>query len=305
MPGRIHGGLPGRHVLGGQYILGEDGQWFEPSITDHPPAEALRPAVQRRIASGEVSRPDPAGKPVVVIAKAGSNNYGHTLTEILPRLINLWRSPLRDVRLLLPDGMLGFEPIMRELLGLLGIAAELLFVPENQVTAVQDLVFIGPVSRHNTRKSVTLLSFRDLVWRHLRITPQPLRRLYIERPPGEQRSLVNADEVRSVLEGAGYETVRPGLLPFKDQVALFSQASHVVGTLGAGLTNILFAPPACRVTMIDNGLADYFFWDLAALAGQPFTWMFTGPISFFSQELATAPYTVDPDGLRYVIRQAG
>ena len=293
------------YVVGGQYLLDADRQWFTPSITDHPQAESLRPALEQRIGLGDVRQLPPAGKPTVMIAKAGANNYGHTLAEILPRLINLWRSPLRDVRLLLPTGMGSFSPTIRALLSLLGIAAELLFTSEQEIAAVEDLVFIGPVSQHNTRKSTTLLSLRDLLWRSVAATPEPRRRLYIERPPHEQRSLDNAAAARETLEAAGYETVHPASLPFDDQVRLFSQASHVVGTLGAGLTNILFAPPSCRVTMIDPGLADYFFWDLAALAGQPFSWVFTGPVSFYSQELASATYPVDLDGLRYALRQAG
>ena len=71
------------------------------------------------------------------------------------------------------------------------------------------------------------------------------------------------------------------------------------------MTNILFAPAGCRVTMIDPGLADYFFWDLAALAGQPFTWLFTGPVTHYSQTLASSAYHVNPDGLRYVLDAFG
>ena len=297
--------FPTAFVLGGQFLLGAGRQWFTPSITDYPPAEAQLPAIEARIAAGDVRRAALTGKPTVMIAKAGANNHGHVLSEILPRIINIGRSPLRDIRLLLPDSMGRYGGMLQSLLQLLGVAAELLFVPDQELISVENLVFIGPVSRHNTRKSHTLLGFRDLLWRSLAITPQPVRRLYVERPAQEQRSLANGAEARAVLEAAGYETVHPATLPFDDQVRLFSQASHVVGTLGAGLTNILFAPPACRVTMIDPGLADYFFWDLAALAGQPFTWMFTGPVSFFSQELASASYPVDLDGLRYVLRQVG
>ncbi len=297
--------LPSAHVVGGMYLLGAGQQWFAPSITDYPPAEAALPALTARILGGDVRRLPASGKPTVMIAKAGADNFGHAMTEILPRLISLSRSPLRDVRLLLPDSMAPFTATMQSLLGLLGIAAELVFVPEQEITAVETLVFIGPVSRHNVRKSTTLLALRNLLWRNLGITPTPQRRLYVERRAHEQRSLDNAAEVRATLEAAGYETVHPGTMPFDDQVRLFSQASHIVGSLGAGLTNMLFAPPACRVTMIDPGLADYFFWDLAALAGQPFTWLFTGPISFFSQELAAATFPVDLDGLRYVLRQVG
>ena len=298
-------GFEAAHLLGAQFILGPDRRWLTPSITDHPPAEALLPSVEHRIGAGDVLHLPAAGRPTVVIAKAGASNYGHTLTEILPRIMNLARSPLRQVRLLLPGSMVRFEPTLVQLLGLLGIAAELAFVGDDQIVAVRDLVYLGPVSLHNTRKSATLLAFRDLLWRSLAIVPDPRRRFYIERPHGEQRGITNADEVRAVLEREGYETVHPATLPFNDQVALFAQASHIVGTLGAGLTNMMFASPACRVTMIDNGLADYFFWDLAALAGQRFTWMFTGPISFYSDQLARAGYQVDLDGLRYALRLAG
>ncbi len=297
--------FPSATVVGGQFLLGPDRQWFAPSITDYPPAESVRPALEARIAAGDVRRAALTGKPTVMIAKAGANNYGHVLTEILPRIINIGRSPLRDIRLLLPDSMSGFGSLLQRLLQVQGVATELLFVANQDLTVVENLVFIGPVSLHNTRKSRTLLAFRDLLWRSLGVAPQPLRRLYVERPAQEQRSLENAAEARTVMEAAGYETVQPATLPFDDQVRLFSQASHMVGPLGAGMTNILFAPPACRVMMIDPGLADYFFWDLAALAGQPFTWLFTGPVSFFTQELASASYKVDLDGLSYALRQMG
>ena len=263
------------------------------------------PGLAQRIAAGDVRPVPSAGKPTVMIAKAGAGNYGHVLVEMLPRLINLGRSPLRTVRLLLPQMMAPYAPTVQSLCALLGIETELLFVAEHEIADVEHLVYLGPVSRHNTRKSQTLLHFRDLLWRSLDVVPAPARRLYIERPAHEQRSLGNAAEARAVLEAAGYETVHPAAMPFNDQVRLFSQASHIVGTLGAGLTNSLFAPASCRVTMIDPGLGDYFFWDLAAVCGQSFAWLFTGPVSFFSQQLASSSYAVDLDGLRYVVRNFG
>ena len=238
-----------------------------------------------------------------MIAKAGAQNYGHTIVEILPKLVNLGRSGLREVRLLLPEGMAGFTPIITTLLAHLGIRAELAFEPPHRLTEVQDLAYVGPVSQHNTRKSETLLAWRDMVRSCLGVTPRPSRRFYIDRPGAEQRSLSNAGEARAILESHGFETVHPGTMGFADQVALFAQASHIAGPLGAGLSNILFAPAECRVTMIDPGLADYFFWDLAALAGQPFTWLFTGPVSHYSPDLATGRYAVDPNALRCVLER--
>ena len=50
-----------------------------------------------------------------------------------------------------------------------------------------------------------------------------------------------------ILRERGFETVAPGLLPLREQAALFASASHVVGPHGAGLTNILFSPSNARV----------------------------------------------------------
>ena len=291
------------HVFEGQFVLTAEGAWLAPSVADWPGAEAARPALLQRVRDGDAARLDPSGRPTVLIAKAGAQNYGHTVVEILPKLLSLARSGLRDVRLLLPEGMAAFAPLIALLLDHLGIRAELAFEPRQRLTEVRDLAYLGPVSEHNTRKSETLLAWRDLVRACLGVTPQPRRRLYVERPGTDHRSLSNAAEARAVLEAQGFETVHPGAMGFADQVALFAQASHIAGPLGAGLTNMLFAPPECRVTMIDPGLADFFFWDLAALAGQPFTWLFTGPVSHYSWDLAAGRYAVDLHGLRYVLER--
>ena len=246
-----------------------------------------------------------AGKRTVVIAKAGAGNYGHTLVEILPKLISIARSPLRDIRLLLPQSMAKFTAIILALCRHFGVAAELAFVPQDDLAEVENLVYFGPVSLHNSRKSTTLLSLRDAVWQCLDITPAPTRRLYVERQPPGIRNLTNGAAVRAVFEDSGYQTVHPAALSFEEQAMLFSQASHIAGPLGAGLTNSLLAAPQCRVLMIDPGLADYFFWDLATLAGQSFTWMFSGPVFHWSWPLASSDFTVNLDGLRYALAGAG
>ncbi len=289
------------HVFEGQFVLTADGAWLAPSVVDWPGAEAALPMLLQRVRDGGVTRLEPRGRPTVVVAKAGAQNYGHTIVEILPKLVHLGRSGLQDVRLLLPEGMAAFAPLITMLLDRLGIRAELAFDPRRRLTEVQDLVYFGPVSRHNTRKSETLLAWRDLVRSCLGVTPKPSRRFYIDRPGDGARSLSNAAEARAVMEQQGFETVYPGAMGFADQVALFAQASHIAGPMGAGLANTLFAPAECRVTMIDPGLADFFFWDLAALAGQPFIWLFTGPVSHYSPGLEAERYPVDLHGLRYVL----
>jgi capsular polysaccharide biosynthesis protein len=54
--------------------------------------------------------------------------------------------------------------------------------------------------------------------------------------------MINEAELRSQLEADGYAVVVPGALGVMEQIALFRDASLIVGQHGAALTNLLFAP---------------------------------------------------------------
>ena len=79
---------------------------------------------------------------------------------------------------------------------------------------------------------------------------QPRRRIYVARSDAKKRRLLNEEAVLPVLERHGFEIVAPGTLSFRDQAALFAQAEIIAGPHGAGLTNILFAPPGADVIEI-------------------------------------------------------
>jgi hypothetical protein len=53
-------------------------------------------------------------------------------------------------------------------------------------------------------------------------------------------------------------------LSLEEQICLFKGAEHVVGSLGAGMTNIVFCRPGTNVTFLSSGMfADTFFWFIA------------------------------------------
>ncbi len=74
------------------------------------------------------------------------------------------------------------------------------------------------------------------------ITPDktPDRKLYIARDDAKTRRILNEKVLIEQLEARGFESIQPGSLSHKEQVELFNSAKVVVGTHGAGLTNILF-----------------------------------------------------------------
>jgi len=101
---------------------------------------------------------------------------------------------------------------------------------------------------------------------------RPTRKLYVSRGGTARRRIDNETEVEAALRGAGFETVRPETLSVLEQVRLFSQASHVIGSSGAALTNTLFCPPGARVVVLQNrhlveGGGDLYFDALATACG--------------------------------------
>jgi capsular polysaccharide biosynthesis protein len=79
----------------------------------------------------------------------------------------------------------------------------------------------------------------------------------------------------SMLVGQGFEVVRPEQLSVRDQIDLFSKASHLVAPTGPALTNMLFAAPGASVVTLYNkhivsGGGDLYFGAMAEACGHKF-----------------------------------
>jgi capsular polysaccharide biosynthesis protein len=94
-------------------------------------------------------------------------------------------------------------------------------------------------------------------------------RLYVERE--HLRQVENAEEVRAFLERAGFMTIRLEGLPIAAQVRLFASAEFVIGPHGAGLSNLLFAPPSARVIeFMPCSHMRPFFWLISSKLGHEY-----------------------------------
>ena len=117
--------------------------------------------------------------------------------------------------------------------------------------------------------------------------PSLPRRIYIDRRGTQNRPLVNEDEVIAALAGANVVPIPLETLSLAAQAALFRQAELIVAPHGAGLTNLVFARPACRVVeLVMDAYQHWAFRRLAALGnldydcvpgralpGQPTEWV--------------------------------
>ena len=77
--------------------------------------------------------------------------------------------------------------------------------------------------------------------------PNAPKLLYVSRRTASRRRLANELEVEPHLKKLGFAIVQPERLGLVEQVKLFSAAKCIVAPHGAGLTNIVFAPPGAHL----------------------------------------------------------
>jgi len=76
------------------------------------------------------------------------------------------------------------------------------------------------------------------------------RKIFISRDDAISRKLLNAEKLLIALKG--WETITLQSLPILEQVKCFSEASHIITTHGAGLTNLLWCEPGTKVIEIQD-----------------------------------------------------
>ena len=290
------------YVYDGCYVMAPSLEWVPESVLDYGIAETIKPVIQGVI-HGRHQRPlGPSPHPTVVIAKAGSDNYGHTLTDILPKLVNIARSGLKPIRLLLPTGMQHFAGFVTAILARDGVTAELEFHAPATLVEARDIYFFSPVALHNTRKSTTFLELASRARALYGVEMARTRRIYVRRSEHDHRTLHQAEAVEALFARYGFESIYPPDLPLEGQIRLFASASHIAGAMGAGMANIGWAPPGCEVFVIDPGIGDTYFWDFACLLQQRFDWLFAAPMQGYTVDLSSSPFGVDLELLGATLR---
>jgi capsular polysaccharide biosynthesis protein len=208
------------------------------------PSQALIAAAEAMPVTGEVG-------PVFLVSNIGMINYAHWCLDILPQLA-VGATHFPQARLVVPE--LATRRFMAQTLAVHGFDPAIL-------TGL-------PAGRYRTQ-SVTLLSASvQPTFRHAlqfgnrayarvlldrsRPGPRHDRRLFIDRPPSQRRTVVNRADLLALLDRHGFETLDPGTLPVSRQAELFGEASHVLGLHGAALANLMHCRAGTRVLEIHS-----------------------------------------------------
>jgi capsular polysaccharide biosynthesis protein len=189
-----------------------------------------------------------------------SENYGHFLVEVVPRLL-LDRDVLpRDAPILLHESA---TPPATSILRLAGLDPARIRWIGREPVRVSTLYWPIPNTLHPLHHSPRIFPLLRQFAEFQHCEP-PHRRLFISRSGTDTRRLLNEHEVLKMLSRWDFEYVLPGELSFEQQVRTFAEARVIVGICGAALTNMVFMPPGGKVVMMaPSSVSGVFFWDLA------------------------------------------
>ncbi len=223
--------------------------------------------------------PLPGGETYVHIKQSWDSNYGHWLIESLPR-VDLAKRIARGetckwiLTLVSPQ----MARVYRQTMATFGVEERRLILTDKTPVYCERLVYPLPLTRQPWVKAPIIVPILRQVGERLReknsetSLPRP-ERLFIERPAGMRRQLLNQAEIRERLERRGYTAIKPGAHSCAEQAILFSRARQVVGTIGAELANLVFCENAISLLALAPAeMLDDFYLDLLShLRGRYFS----------------------------------
>jgi hypothetical protein len=186
-------------------------------------------------------------------------NFGHWLLDGVPQIVAL-DALAPDAIFLLPDPLKG---IYTSTLGLLGISADRLRPWSGSPVSCSRLLLLEDDARAGGGRplSALLQTRRRFLDRAGVPADRPSRRLYVSRRDAKphRRWVDNEPEVEALFASRGFEIVSMRDCPLPEQVRLFGSARIVAGASGAGLADIVFAPPGTHViTLLSDELLRWY-----------------------------------------------
>jgi capsular polysaccharide biosynthesis protein len=131
-----------------------------------------------------------------------------------------------------------------------------------------DQLIISTYDRFNSEIRPDLIKVHETLLSKSDGPQESGRMIFISRPPGSSRSLLNRDAVEAAASKLGYEIVRPEQLLFSEQIRLFASARVVLGECGSGMHNTLYCAPGTRVGVVQSATNQNFLQAQIALMKQ-------------------------------------
>ncbi|MEQ8384562.1 MAG: glycosyltransferase family 61 protein [Coleofasciculus sp. A1-SPW-01] len=187
----------------------------------------------------------------------GTLNHYHTLIDRVPRLYLLNQPAyenIDEIKLLYP-----IEPSTKERFFIERLAPKnvKISVVENldSIYLIDKLIYPTLMSNQDCGylPSAYVEYFRDKVLP--KRESKKVNRIFISRSKAKKRKIINEDELFEALKPYGFKKYFLEDMPLESEIELFYDADYVVGSFGAGLTNIIFADQTKVLEIFPNHYA--------------------------------------------------
>jgi capsular polysaccharide biosynthesis protein len=170
------------------------------------------------------------------------------------------------------NASVSMRKVYADTLVMMGVPRDRIVELPDTTYRVSDVVYPTPLTIQPWVKSAAVIRVLETLRQHGDRHIGSPEKLFVSRAGSGSRQLLNEEAVLEVLASKGYVFVQPETLSVAQQITIFSCARLVIGTLGAGLSNVAFAPTGVRVlALATQHMCDDFFWDLVSLKGGQYT----------------------------------
>ncbi len=186
-------------------------------------------------------------------------NVGHWLLDGLPQVAALV-DLAPDALFLLPPSLKG---VHRATLALLGVPESQTLAWDGHRLACERLLVLEDDGRAGGGRPLSaLLAMRQRLAHRAGLPDQPgTGRVYVARRDAKphRRWATNEPDVEALFASRGFTIVAMNACPLPDQLRIFGRAGVIAGISGAGLADIVFAPPGAHViTLVSDDLMRWY-----------------------------------------------
>jgi capsular polysaccharide biosynthesis protein len=183
----------------------------------------------------------------IYLRQSGDGDYSHWLLGLLPLVaIAAQFCDLSQFSIVLSRQPEAMEPILRDSLGLFGIAPGRIVALGEAPVFLQRAVYPLPLERRPFVSPQALEVLESLPGRLAGAADAP-KRVYVASGADGP---VNEAALLELLQPLGFGAVDPAGMTFAEQIRAFSRAEIVVGASGAGLANMAVAPRGLRAIVL-------------------------------------------------------
>lgn len=193
---------------------------------------------------------------VVVLAQAGYSYYYHWLVEVLGRLALLEIENVEYDYLYVPYN----RPFMKETLALWGIdSSKIIESSDEYILQAQKLIVPSLVAQaqtygiprltHYIPEYILMYVKNKLLegYQKQQCNFNFSKRVFISREDTIARKMLNEPDVFRYFEKYGFKKYTLGHMSIVEQISLFQNADIIIGSLGSGMTNVIFCKQSVKI----------------------------------------------------------